>query len=78
MAILGSIIKGVINLSDTLTSEVNHVKAQQEVLKELLETAKQTQFGQTYSFNTFLLSAAIAKQFALRNEIIKTKKKAYA
>ena len=44
MAILGNIIKGVIELKDTFTSEVIHEEAQEQVLKELLETAKSSQF----------------------------------
>ncbi|APZ46579.1 GH3 auxin-responsive promoter [Polaribacter reichenbachii] len=64
MAILGNIIKGVINLTDTLTSETNHIEAQEAVLKNLLETAKETQFGKKYSFETILLSDDICESFA--------------
>lgn len=64
MAILGNIIKGVINLTDTLTSETNHTEAQQEVLKNLLETAKDTEFGKKYNFETILLSDDLGESFA--------------
>ena len=64
MEILGNIIKGLITVKDTLTPEVNPVKAQENVLKELLETAKSTQFGLCYDFNGILNSDNIAKTFA--------------
>ena len=64
MAILGNIIKGIINLTDTLSSETNHIEAQEEVLKNLLETAKETQFGKHYKFNEILNSENVKKSFA--------------
>ena len=64
MAILGNIIKGIINLTDTLSSETNHIEAQKEVLKNLLETAKETQFGNYYNFEEILTSENIEKAFA--------------
>tara|TARA_R110002049_G_scaffold301633_1_gene493805 strand:+ start:1608 stop:3134 length:1527 start_codon:yes stop_codon:yes gene_type:complete len=64
MAILGSIIKGAINLKDSLSSEVNHVEAQREVLKNLLEKAKSTQFGQHYNFDAILESDNIQTAYA--------------
>jgi hypothetical protein len=64
MAILGSIIKGAIKLSDTLTSDVNHIEAQKEVLKHLLETAKDTQFGENYNFEAILSNENIQKNFS--------------
>ncbi|WP_158838649.1 GH3 family domain-containing protein [Polaribacter sp. L3A8] len=64
MAILGNIIKGIINLTDTLSSETNHVEAQKEVLQNLLETAKETQFGEAYNFESILLSDDIQTSFA--------------
>ncbi|WP_299666421.1 GH3 auxin-responsive promoter family protein [uncultured Polaribacter sp.] len=64
MAILGSIIKGIINLTDTLTSEPNHIESQKEVLKNLLDTAKDTQFGEAYNFKTILLSDDLQESFA--------------
>lgn len=64
MAILGNIIKGIITLTGTLSSETNHIEAQKEVLKNLLETAKETQFGETYSFKTILKNDDIQTSFA--------------
>ena len=43
MAILGNIIKGIINLTGTLSTDVNHQEAQEKVLKNLLESAQETQ-----------------------------------
>ena len=64
MAILGNIIKGIITLTDTLSSETNHLEAQQEVLKNLLESAEDTQFGQAYHFNAILASDNLQSSFA--------------
>ncbi|TYP97577.1 GH3 auxin-responsive promoter [Tenacibaculum adriaticum] len=64
MAILGNIIKGFINLKDTLSSETNHIEAQEKVLKNLLEKAKNTQFGKKYHFDAILLSDDIQESFA--------------
>jgi len=54
MAILGSIIKGAIDLRDSLVSETSPVEAQKEVLKNLLNTAKDTAFGKYYGFTRIL------------------------
>ena len=40
MAILGSIIKGIIDISDKVIPESNPLEEQEEVLKSLLEKAK--------------------------------------
>lgn len=64
MAILGNIIKGVINLTDSLSFEVDHLEAQEKMLRTLLETAKDTQFGKKYNFETILLSDDICESFA--------------
>lgn len=64
MAILGNIIKGIITLTDTLSSETNHIKAQKEVLKNLLESAKETQFGEAYDFKTIIQNDDIQTSFA--------------
>tara|TARA_R110002049_G_scaffold90303_5_gene226520 strand:+ start:129 stop:1655 length:1527 start_codon:yes stop_codon:yes gene_type:complete len=66
MAILGSIIKGAINLKDSLSSEVNHVQSQKEVLGNLLKKARDTQFGQHYSFNDIRVSDNMQTEFAER------------
>ena len=64
MAILGNIIKGVIELKDTFSSEIIHEEAQEKVLKELLETAKNTQFGKFYDFEHILETSNLQKSFA--------------
>ena len=64
MAILGNIIKGVINLTDSFTGDINHVEAQQNVLKHLLEKAKDTAFGKHYDFEGILKSESIEKEFS--------------
>jgi hypothetical protein len=64
MAFLGNIIKGVIEVTDKLTSENNPIAAQEAVLKELLESAKNTDFGIYYHFDTILKSDNIAESFA--------------
>ncbi|MGJ8550324.1 GH3 family domain-containing protein [Winogradskyella wichelsiae] len=64
MAILGNIIKGVIELKDTFSSEIIHEEAQEKVLKELLETAKNTQFGKFYDFEHILETSNPQKSFA--------------
>ena len=64
MAILGNIIKGFIDIKDTFSSEVESVAAQQEVLKSLLNKAKDTEFGQRYNFKSILESDDIAKAYS--------------
>ncbi|SFU51076.1 GH3 auxin-responsive promoter [Pustulibacterium marinum] len=64
MAFFGSVIKGVIDLKGKITSEPDAIKAQHEVLKHLLETAKDTAFGKYYCFEAILDSENIEKAFA--------------
>ena len=64
MAIIGNIIKGVIGLKDALTAAPNHFENQQNVLKHLLETAKNTQFVKYYSFDQLLTSDDVSKAFS--------------
>jgi hypothetical protein len=54
MPIFGNIIKGLINFKDFLTSEVNPIEAQREVLNNLLNQAKETEFGKHYDFEEIL------------------------
>ena len=56
MAIIGNIIKGVIEAKEALSWEPNPVEEQKEVLKELLGKAKDTQFGKQYDFAAILKS----------------------
>ncbi|MBQ4820569.1 GH3 auxin-responsive promoter family protein [Aquimarina sp. MMG016] len=64
MEIIGSIIKGAINLKGALTSEPNHVDAQQKVLEKLLKTASGTEFGMKYDFESILKAKNIQEEFA--------------
>lgn len=63
MAILGHLIQGIINLSDALSSEENHIEAQEEVLQYLLESAKETEFGKYYDFEKILNAKDKVKSF---------------
>ncbi|MBU2949363.1 GH3 auxin-responsive promoter family protein [Tamlana agarivorans] len=64
MAIIGNIIKGVINIKDAITFETNPVEEQQKVLKKLLEKAKDTAFGKHYNFQNILDSENPDEAFA--------------
>ncbi|MBA6154332.1 GH3 family domain-containing protein [Gelidibacter maritimus] len=64
MAILGNIIKGIIDVKDSFSSEQNPVQEQQEVLKMLLTKAKDTAFGKHYDFESILESKDMASEFA--------------
>ncbi|GEQ86684.1 hypothetical protein ULMS_21920 [Patiriisocius marinistellae] len=63
MAILGSIIKGAIDLRGSLTSETSPREEQRNVLNNLLETAKNTAFGKYYAFEKILESEDVSKSF---------------
>ncbi len=64
MAILGSIIKTAIDLRGALILEKSPVEAQQEVLINLLEKAKDTAFGKYYGFSEILKSDDVQKTFS--------------
>ncbi|QNJ98336.1 GH3 family domain-containing protein [Constantimarinum furrinae] len=64
MAILGTIIKGAIELRGSLVSETPAVEAQEKVLRKLLEKAKDTAFGKYYGFRQILDSESITKSFS--------------
>jgi len=64
MAILGNIIKGVIEVTDKFSSRPNIVKSQKEVLKSLLKTANDTAFGKYFDFESILNSSDIGVAFA--------------
>ncbi|WP_299257761.1 GH3 auxin-responsive promoter family protein [uncultured Aquimarina sp.] len=63
MAIIGSLIKGAIELKGALTSETNHIEAQQKILEMLLKKASDTEFGKAYKFNEILESDNIQKAY---------------
>ena len=64
MAIIGNIIKGFIEIKDSISSEVNPLTAQQEVLRKLLDKAKHTDFGKHYEFESILESENVAQFFS--------------
>ncbi|WP_299129075.1 GH3 auxin-responsive promoter family protein [uncultured Winogradskyella sp.] len=66
MAIIGGIIKGVIDLTDNLSSVSNPVEEQKIVLKELLTSASDTNFGNRYAFKDILDSSNFQKEYALK------------
>lgn len=63
MAIIGNIIKGVINLRNSISSEANHIDNQKDTLNFLLEKAKHTEFGTHYKFEQILNSEDIYSEF---------------
>ena len=66
MAVIGSIIKGLIQAKDAVTSEPQPYEAQTEVLTGLLKKAKDTAFGRHYGFEELLDSTNIKAEFARR------------
>ncbi|GAA4271957.1 GH3 auxin-responsive promoter family protein [Aquimarina gracilis] len=64
MEIIGSIIKGAIELKGALSSEANHIEAQEKVLSHLLKKASNTEFGKKYGFELILQSDEIREDFA--------------
>ncbi|GGZ53747.1 GH3 family domain-containing protein [Mesonia mobilis] len=63
MAIIGSLIKGAIDVAGNFVSHSKHIENQQKVLKSLLEKAKDTAFGKYYGFQQILEADDIAKAF---------------
>lgn len=66
MAILGNLIKGFINVKETLTPQPHPVEEQREVLIKMLEKAKDTAFGKHYDFTGLLKEENIPAAFAHR------------
>ncbi len=62
MAILGNIIKGIINIKDTFTSETSPLENQRETLNMLLNKAKDTQFGKFYNFESILEKSVLKEK----------------
>lgn len=63
MAILGNIIKGVIDVTGSLSGEKNAPEEQRKVLDELLNTASETAIGKEYDFSSIRLAADPAARF---------------
>ena len=64
MAVLGNIIKGVIDIKDSLSGEKNPLEEQRQVLRQLLTKAAGTAFGKEYNFKKLLDSENPARDFA--------------
>ncbi len=64
MSILGNFIKKAVDLGEALTHYDSPVEEQEKVLRELLETAKDTAFGKKYGFEKILKSKTLFKTFA--------------
>lgn len=64
MAIVGSIIKSLIDLRDNLVSEPEAVSSQEDVLRDMLKKAKDTAFGKEYDFEGILNAESIQKAFS--------------
>jgi len=64
MAILGGIIKSFIGLRDAVTGDPDPIGEQRDVLKSLLERAKDTAFGKYYGFSGLLEQTNVQTAFA--------------
>lgn len=64
MPLKGSIIKSLIDFRDTIVPVPDHLEAQEKVLKNLLEKAKDTAFGKYYGFERILKSENFQQTFA--------------
>lgn len=64
MNIIGNIIKGVIDITEKLMPESSPSENQKEVLKSLLEKAKNTAFGTFYNFENILESENLQKKYS--------------
>ncbi|HET8809661.1 MAG TPA: GH3 auxin-responsive promoter family protein [Flavobacteriaceae bacterium] len=70
MPLKGAIIKNLLDFRDTFVSPPDHIEAQKNGLKELLETAKNTAFGKYYNFAEILeddVQQTFAKQIPCFN-----------
>ena len=64
MAVIGSLIKGLINFREKVVSEPEPLEAQENVLRDLLEKAKDTAFGRHYDFEEILKADDISRAFS--------------
>ncbi len=64
MAIIGEIIKKAVELSHTIIDNPDPVSAQEKVLEELLDKAKNTAFGKKYNFRDILAEGYRTQSFA--------------
>lgn len=64
MPIIGSVIKGLIDVTGTIAGNQNPIEEQEKVLTNLLDKASETQFGKHYDFNSILNAEDKATTFA--------------
>ncbi len=64
MAIIGNIIKGLIDIRDYVVPESNPLQDQEKVLKKLLQQAAHTAFGRQYKFRDLLQAEGLQAAFA--------------
>ena len=64
MAVIGAIIKRLIQATDAVSSDPDPVEAQEQVLKNLLEKAKNTAFGKQYKFQEILKAKNVRQEYA--------------
>src|SRR5690554_861443 len=64
MQVIGEIIKKAIDLGEKLSASKSPVEAQRDVLKHLLDKAKNTAFGKYYAFEQILEAEDQAAVFA--------------
>lgn len=65
MTLIGSLIKGVIDVSQNILSREDHIENQQKILENLLKKAKDTAFGKYYGFEEILESNAVERNFQI-------------
>lgn len=63
MAIIGEIIKRVIDINGLINQDANPWEGQKEVLRGLLDTAKNTAFGRRYQFAEILGASKPVREF---------------
>ncbi|NHF61032.1 GH3 auxin-responsive promoter family protein [Flavobacteriaceae bacterium TP-CH-4] len=63
MPLLGELVKGVIHATDWVLPERNPIAEQEQVLKELLEKGRATEFGKRYKFDKILNSGNVKRTF---------------
>lgn len=64
MAVIGALIKGLINLRGVVIADSEPEKEQEKVLRQLLQKAKDTAFGEHYKFQELLDADDIRKAFS--------------
>ena len=64
MAVIGNIIKTTLEIAEKLLPDKPAVEAQHDILKQLLDQAKNTKFGKYYNFDGILNEKDIRKAFA--------------